>query len=228
MSTNVLPLVIDVILVACLFIGVMFGGKKGLIKGVIGVVVLIVGLVAAGLVAKALTPSVSAWLEPKVETRMIQKLIKEMSAADYTVMDSLKDRLEELNIGTEFLDKLEDSVGNVAKGAIRSAVSNLAETVSYVVLFGFTFAVVSLLLGVLVKALDIFSKLPVVNLANHLGGAALGLLKSALIIYVVVWFMYHLRIVLTKDIVESSTVLKFFATVNPLDLLLKNLPAIKQ
>ena len=83
------------------------------------------------------------------------------------------------------------------------------------------FALTSLLLGVLVNALDIFSKLPVVNLANHLGGAALGLLKSALIIYVVVWFMYHLHIVLTRDIVENSTILKFFATVNPLDLLLK-------
>ena len=220
-----LPLVIDVILAACLFIGTMFGMKKGLIKGVVSIAVLVVSLVVAGLVAKALTPSVTAWVEPKIETRMIEKITKGVFHADYTVMDSLKDRMEEWNIGTDFMDKLEDSVGktveNAATGAVKAAMGNLAGTIVYVILFGITFTVANLLLGVLVNALDIFSKLPVVNFANRVGGAALGLVKSALLIYVVVWFMYHLHIVLTKDIVESSTVLKFFATVNPLELLLK-------
>lgn len=217
-----LPLLVDIVLGAILFIGTMFGLKRGLIRSLAGIVVLIVALVGSCLIAKHFTPAVTAWLEPRMETRMIEKYAGEVKG-DYSIAQGLKDRLRELNIGSDFLNELEEKMGDkmqeVKEDTVRLAATNLAGTVAYAMLFGLSFGILSLLLGVLVNALDIFSKIPVIHLLNHLGGAVLGLLKDALILYVVVWVLRRLGIFFTEDMIENSTILRFFANFNPLDLL---------
>ena len=76
------------------------------------------------------------------------------------------------------------------------------------------------LLWLLMKPLNaIVTRLPLVSTVNGLGGAALGLVCGGLTLFVVVWAMQRFGWLITPDLVEKTTLLKFFATHTPLGLL---------
>ena len=63
------------------------------------------------------------------------------------------------------------------------------------------------------------SQVPLVSTVNGLGGAALGLVCGGLTLFVVVWAMQRFGWLITPELVEKTTLLKFFATHTPLGLL---------
>ena len=76
------------------------------------------------------------------------------------------------------------------------------------------------LLWLLMKPLNaIVTRLPLVSTVNGLGGAALGLVCGGLTLFVVVWAMQRFGWLITPELVEKTTLLKFFATHTPLGLL---------
>ena len=62
-------------------------------------------------------------------------------------------------------------------------------------------------------------KLPGINFANRLGGAALGLVIGALLLFLAVWAMLRFNIFLTPELVEETYLLRFFANNSPLSLI---------
>ena len=76
-----------------------------------------------------------------------------------------------------------------------------------------------LLLHVLATAMDLLAKLPGLSSVNALGGAALGLVKGALVLFLAVWAARHLGVSFeTKDVAQTY-ILQFFATHTPLSVL---------
>ena len=76
------------------------------------------------------------------------------------------------------------------------------------------------LLWLLMKPLNaIVTRLPLVSTVNGLGGAALGLVCGGLTLFVAVWAMQRFGWLLTPELIDGTTLLKFFATQTPLGLL---------
>ena len=76
------------------------------------------------------------------------------------------------------------------------------------------------LLWLLMKPLNaIVTRLPLISTVNGLGGAALGLVCGGLTLFVAVWAMQRFGWLLTPELIDSTTLLKFFATQTPLGLL---------
>lgn len=98
----------------------------------------------------------------------------------------------------------------------QSIARSVAGTAVYVVVF----LILLVLLWLLMKPLNaIVTRLPLVSTVNGLGGAALGLVCGGLTLFVVVWAMQRFGWLITPEMVEKTTLLKFFATHTPLGLL---------
>ena len=68
------PILIDIILVAILALFLFAGIRRGLISSLAGFLSVIIALVGAVLLARALTPTVSQWIAPRIETMILEKV----------------------------------------------------------------------------------------------------------------------------------------------------------
>jgi uncharacterized membrane protein required for colicin V production len=86
------------------------------------------------------------------------------------------------------------------------------------------FIIISVLLGLLTKLIDKIVNLPIIGIANRLGGMLFGMLKTVLIIWVVLFFASLLGVVSgpVGDLIDSTVVVKFLAEYNPLTSLVAN------
>lgn len=157
--------------------------------------------------------------------------------ADGDPMNELNEYLDEVGIELPsevkaVLSQLDaDEVREIAEGAEEGATIEemayaLAEkavlSVVRAALFILIFVILLIIWKVLARTLDLVSRLPVLNALNKLGGLALGAVRGALILFVCAWLarlLFHE--VISADLVEQSTLMQLFLTVNPLEYLAK-------
>lgn len=124
------------------------------------------------------------------------------------------DEVREIAEGAEEDATIEEMAYALAEKAVRSVVR--------AVLFVLAFVLLLIVWKILARTLDLVSRLPVLNTLNKLGGLALGAVRGALILFVCAWLARLLfSQVIPADLVEQSTLLQFFLTVNPLEYLAK-------
>ena len=101
--------------------------------------------------------------------------------------------------------------------AARAVADYLALELTRMFLFLVSFALVLLLWLLLSRVLDLACKLPVLSTLNHWSGAALGLVKGGLIVFILCWLLRGSLI--SQEAVEGTVLLRFFCTHTPLSLL---------
>lgn len=116
-------------------------------------------------------------------------------------------------------DRAEEKVRDTGVSLAMAVVDSVMESFVYMVLFALSFAVLSLLLHLVARALDIAMKLPGVHLLNGLGGAVVGLIQGVLLIFLAIWLLRCLRVSFDTEIVAQTRLLSFFTSHSPLDLL---------
>ena len=105
----------------------------------------------------------------------------------------------------------------VTTSAARAVADYLALELTRMFLFLVSFALVLLLWLLLSRVLDLACKLPVLSTLNHWSGAALGLVKGGLIVFILCWLLRGSLI--SQEAVEGTVLLRFFCTHTPLSLL---------
>ena len=103
----------------------------------------------------------------------------------------------------------------VTTSAARAVADYLALELTRMFLFLVSFALVLLLWLLLSRVLA--CKLPVLSTLNHWSGAALGLVKGGLIVFILCWLLRGSLI--SQEAVEGTVLLRFFCTHTPLSLL---------
>ncbi len=71
------------------------------------------------------------------------------------------------------------------------------------------------------------TRLPGLNTLNKTGGALLGLLKGAVLLFLCAWAVNTFWPVIPKETVEKTYLLNFFLNTNPVALVLSALPPAK-
>ena len=207
----------DILVLAALIAAAWLGARRGLLKSLAGLLIVVVALLGASWAADHLTEPVAQWIEPRVTQRVEQK-IEESHAADAGQM------LQALSFRGDSLQKLLDTVSQrvqeTGESLIRAVSLSVARSVASTAVYVVVFLILLVLLWLLMKPLNaIVTRLPLVSTVNGLGGAALGLVCGGLTLFVVVWAMQRFGWLITPDLVEKTTLLKFFATQTPLGLL---------
>ncbi len=220
-------LISDIIVVLLLILFAFLGRRRGLVKMVSGVLVLVLAMTAAGMLSKWTTPYISsAFVEPKVEELLMPEF--ETPQAENTP-DTQEDDISSsllLKIGLSSSESLETAIADIKQSAaesVQGAVSSLSSSVSvkatYTISFIIYFIICLLIFSLLARVLNFAAKLPVINFFNRTGGFIIGAVWGYLVILVAASLLMKFKILITPEICEQTVVLNFILTKNPLSLL---------
>ena len=138
-------------------------------------------------------------------------------------LDSVLDAIRGLGIYESVVEHIQTAVDNgfhqAAAQVAAAASAELADSIAYLVVFVLSFVVILLLWLLLSHALDLVARLPVLHSLNGLGGALLGLLKGAIILFVIAWVLQFFGRIFPEEVVRQTVLLNFFLNTNPLSLL---------
>lgn len=219
----------DLIIAAILIFAMARGYARGLVLTLCGVLALFVAFLGATLVSNALaqpaadliTPAVERSIQEYMDASAQEQLPPEPDSQEDSELEQLLQALRESPLYRGFVDAFESTIGEAAEEAASHAVQSIAAfiavQVARMVLFFLSFVAILIAWFILSHALDLVTRLPVLNGLNRWTGAAAGLIKGALLLYIAAWLLRDSLI--PPEAVENTWLLKFFCTTSPLSLL---------
>lgn len=117
-----------------------------------------------------------------------------------------------------FSSAIEDAVSKgvltVSSSAAQAVSGYIALQIAKTILFFISFVLLLVVWFLISHALDLAFRLPVLSTLNHWSGAAIGLFKGGLLVFVAIWLLKGS--VIPQEAMDGSILLHYFATVNPL------------
>lgn len=222
------PVIMDIAAAAVLLLFLVLGARAGLIRSLAGLVIVVVALVGAGMIAATFADPAAKLAAPMIEKAMTQK-VEEAITAETGMLDTervdpeIGEVLSMLSLDEEvkegITNRAEQTIRDTGASVISAVVEGLCRSVIYGLLYIFAFLGLWLLLHVLAKAMDLLARLPGLSSLNALGGAALGLVKGALVLFLAIWAARRLGISFETEEVAQTYILQFFAAHTPLSML---------
>ena len=228
------PVIIDIVVAAVLLGFVVYGGKRGLFRALSGLLAVVVALVGAGIIAatfttpvtKVVTPLIAGHIEEKVENAMAVQSAGsgvQMPEADTEDPSAIQDLLAILGLDDEVRSRLaeevQEKVRDTGASIAAAVVESMARSFIYGTLYILSFAVLLLLMKVLIGAMDLVLKLPLLRGLNTLGGAAVGLVEGALLLFLAVWVLRRLGVSFESEALAEAHILRIFTANTPLGVL---------
>lgn len=228
------PVIIDIVVAAVLLGFAVYGGKRGLFRALSGLLAVVVALVGAGIIAatfttpvtKVVTPLIAGHIEEKVENAMAVQSAGsgvQMSEADTEDPSAIQDLLAILGLDDEVRSRLaeevQEKVRDTGASIAAAVVESMARSFIYGTLYILSFAVLLLLMKVLIGAMDLVLKLPLLRGLNTLGGAAVGLVEGALLLFLAVWVLRRLGVSFESEALAEAHILRIFTANTPLGVL---------
>lgn len=223
-------LVFDLVIAAALLLCVWQGYRRGFILTLCGFLAVFVAFFGAGIVSSLMAEPISQLLRPLIERSLTQSAqdsltssaLVQASAQSGDLLSSLPleqalELLRSSGLYQAFSAMVESAVAQGILAATTNAVRSIADYISLqaakLVLFIIAFVLILILWTLLSRALDLAFRLPVLSTLNHWSGAALGLLKGAVVVYIAVWLLRDSLI--PPEAVQQTYLLKFFSTTTP-------------
>ena len=226
------PVIIDVIVAAILVAAAVWGAHRGLFRSLAGLAVVIVALVGAAIIANTLaapaarlvTPLIREHIETKVDEAMAQQSQEvQMPEEDVDEGFAIADLLALMGLDEDVRDSLvrqtEEKIQDTGISLAMAVVESVAQSILYAALFLVSFVGLTILLKLLIRAMDLVLQLPGLHLVNSLGGAVIGLIEGALVLFLAIWVLRRFGVSFETDTVSATHILKFFATHTPLSAL---------
>lgn len=218
---------IDIVIVAVLFIFAVVGWSNGLIRSLVGLAAMVLAVVLSSQISKAAAPElVDRYLRPATYTA-IEERAEELSREKASSVEELrwnlgrvldaipigfvreqaKEALDDVlplgvPLGGAFLSPLEE----MGKDMADEVLDTLVQDVLRAILSAALFIVLIALFRLIANVFRIVEKLPVVRQLNELGGALVGLGKGLLLVCLAVWVLRQTG-VLTPELTEGSIAL---------------------
>jgi uncharacterized membrane protein required for colicin V production len=114
---------------------------------------------------------------------------------------------------------VQEKVRDTGVSVLTALVESLAENVIRMLLFAISFFLLMLVLKLLMHAIDLVLKMPGLHFFNHLGGAAIGVIEGALVLFLGIWALRRFGVSFDTETVQETILLQFFTTHTPLSVL---------
>jgi len=214
------------------------GYKGGLIRGVFGVVSLILALLIANIAAQAYAGETKSMLVPFI-SGMIDTSFSELSEDDLEYQALAHDHeIDDADFGAAYMalrhiglpeaaavhiaeQSLERDVGEEEQGLYFSDIiaDKLAGAFSYVAVFGIAFLLIAIIFAVVGNLVGFVFALPGLKLVDMIAGSVLGVFKGIIIIFTVAVIARYYGL-LAISILERTTILRYLVNNNPIANLL--------
>ena len=196
-------LIFDAVLGIVLVLAAVQGYRKGFVLTLCGFLAVFVAFFGASVLSNALAGPVAEAIRPVVEERLEQVL----------------ELIQESKLFQSFSGALHSAISQglleVTTSAAQAVAGYLAREVARMALFLICFALVLVGWTMLSRVLDLAFRLPVLSTLNHWSGAAVGLGKGCVLLFIACWLF---RGLFPTEAVEQSVLLRFFCGAGPLAL----------
>lgn len=222
--------IIDAIVVVLLLAFAIRGARQGLVCALAGLVMVIVALVGAGMIAATFSGPAARLAAPVIQKHITSRVEEAMAVQTGSAPEEEtgeEPRVEDLlallgldeDVRSSLADQAEERIRDTGASIVSAVVESMVGSVAYGVLFILSFLLLLLMLHVLVGAMDLVMKLPLLHGINTLGGGALGLVEGALVLFLAVWAARRLGISFETEALAEAHILRIFTTNTPLSLL---------
>lgn len=221
----VAAVIIDAIVTALLAVFVCLGWRRGLFRALAGLLILLIALAGAGMAANYVSEPAAQLLAPLMEGRVEEKLKTAIEELDLNPKGGQESELvawlEEFGLDPkiyqEVLEEAREAMVDATEAVIAALTQELTRSLIYGVVFLIVWILLMVVLHLMAQAVDLFLHLPVLRGANALGGAVVGALEGALLMFLFVWIAKKLGLEFIQNPVWSQTYLfQFFMTHTPL------------
>jgi len=233
-----LTTIINIVLLGIIVVCAWLGFKKGIIMGIIGILVIILSLYGAQLlsdtfsyeVIPVMKPFVSGVMDTRVEDTAFTVLGFEPDEnGEYHVTESLDDMIAAMPearkeicrwaykdlglydaIADDMAQKAVESMDENEGVSISSAISNtLCQSISWYGGFIIAFFLIFTVLTVIINIPNLSFRIPYVGILNDLGGLVIGVYAGMLFCSLLVWVLQFTGIVLPQDTLQQAGVAKW-------------------
>ena len=225
------PVIIDIVVIVVLVGFTIYGARRGLLRALAGLLVVIVALVGAGIIAATFAPPAAKLVSPFITQRIEEKVEEAMAvqadagvhmpeAEDSSAIGELLSILGlDDDVRGSLTEKVQEKVRDTGASLAAAVVESLAQSFIYGVLYILSFAALLLLMKVLVGAMGLVLKLPLLRGLNALGGGAVGLLEGALLLFLAVWVLRRMGVSFETEALAEAHILRIFTANTPLGVL---------
>ena len=116
-------------------------------------------------------------------------------------------------------ESVQEKVRDTGVSLATAVVESLAQSFIYGALYILSFLALTILLRVLMHAMDLVLQLPGLHGLNALGGALAGLVEGALLLFLAIWVLRRLGVSFETESLAGAHILRIFTTNTPLSLL---------
>ena len=239
-----LTTIVFILLLAILVVCAWQGFKKGIIMGIIQVLVIILSLCGAQLlsdtfsyeVIPVIKPFISGYMENRVEETAFRVMGYEADEdGNYDVPYSLNDLLaqhpetrqeicrwsyRDLGIydavATDMAEKAVIHSQQNSTSLISSSITILCQSITWYGGFILGFIILYALMTVIVNVPNLSFRLPYVGILNNLGGLAIGLFVGCLFCSIVIWCLQFTGLLLPEETLRSVKLASTFLDRNML------------
>lgn len=227
-----ITLLIDIAVLGTVVFCAWRGYKNGLIRGVFGVVSLILSLLVANIAAQAYSDEAKAMLMPFV-SGIIASTITEMAedGIEYQAL-AHEHEIEDADFGTAYtalrqIGFPEAAAVHIAERSLEAdedaerryfsdvIADKLSSTLSYVAVFGIAFLLIAIVFAVVGNLVGFVFSLPGLKLIDIIAGSALGLCKGVIIVYAVAVIIRYFGVLILPTL-ERTTLLNHIVNNNPI------------
>ena len=203
------------------------GERRGFILTLCSLVAVLVAFVGATIITNAAAPKVAEYIQPKLEQSIQETLdekAQEVDLIDYFQAEDVMAALREKGGVYEWAaDSLEDILrdadfSSYTQQAAKTAAA-LAGQLSRSILFPIVFLLLLIAWFFVSHALDLVSKVPVINSLNHGLGGAIGLIKGVVVVYVAVWLLCGPLGAISPQMTQETHLLRLMTQYDPIGLL---------
>lgn len=206
------------------------GYKNGIIRGVCGILAIIIALYCGNIVANMYSKDFDGMLSPFINGMVDTSENTVMTKPDEAVVQvSNSDKndvrtvsyaiLRQMGIVESAAEKLSQEIAGECTAvdqSMRSAIGDkLSSRFSYIVVFCVAFAMIAILFAVIGNVINISFQIPILGIAEPILGIVLGLIKGIIIMYTVAMFLRYLGIVIPDGILDGTGLIFKIVNSNP-------------
>ena len=215
----------DIVIAAVLLVFLFLGYRKGFFLTLCDFLAVFAALIGAMIISDLLAGPVMHFILPLVEKGVMAQLDKFVPDASQAVesieLPAVLTALSQSALYRGFVESVREFFASQAAAAAGAVVTSVAEYIALqiarTVLFALSFVAVLIAWKVASRVLNLAFRLPVLNTLNTFGGAAVGFLQGAVILFIAAALLKDRF--LPPEAVTASPLLHFFCTTNPLDFI---------
>ena len=205
------------------------GYKNGLIRGLIGIVAIILAFAAANIVATTYSGEFTGMIDPFVGG-IVDRAISTTEDVDENGVispDEMSDiygvtynSLRSLGVSDSAATKIADAVNEqlgLSDGRLEERVTDyLCEKLAFILVFAVVFILIAIICAAIGNIINLAFSLPGLEVLNRTAGAVFGLFKGILILLFIACLFRYLGLILPENVLEKTVLLEWLIESNKL------------